>query len=712
MVKDARTGEALSKARVVAGDASVVSNGEGRFEIASAGEVRVSLVGYRTLRVVISDASRELELLMTPDGLSQKDSVEVREGPFEPAYSSSPSERTLSSAELRNLAGVIANDPLRAVQSLPGVASSNDFTASFAVRGASFQRVGIYLDGVLMNNPLHSTQGQQASGSLSMLNTDVVEAVTLHAAAPPVAYMDRNASALDLTVREGSEAGLAWRVNTGVAATSAIAEGPWRKGTWLVSVRKSYLQYLLAKARAIDTLAFGFFDVQSKVGYNLTRRQHVTLALFDGISDLDRSGAGNTLGANSILNGQYHMTNAQLGHRWTPGERIVVSNKLAWLRERSENRNLLELPLSSASYAEWVANSGVAWKSLRAGSSFRRIRDDGFEARYVFNPLSVRRRDPWGGNSLRAGGYVEQGFARGIVSGTVGSRFDGSTTQQPSTVSPHASLRVRLAAGTQWIGAWSQAVQYVPISALTIANLGNASLLPSRSIHAVTGIEKALGATTRVRLEAYYRADRDLLAQPLADIRLVGSGQVLLPPAVARFENSLRGSARGFEVFVQKRSANRWNGWMSYGWSRARMRDGVTGARYDADTDQRHTVSGYASYRLSASVNVSVRYSYGSNFPVPGFFSRRDGQYFLATRRNEVRLPVFSRADFRLNKQFERKNWRGVLFFEVMNLMNTNNRTFDSYNGYNTRTGVANVSLLRLFPIVPGAGWMMDWGNR
>jgi len=168
VVKDARTGEALSKARVVAGDASVVSNGEGRFEIASAGEVRVSLVGYRTLRVVISDASRELELLMTPDGLSQKDSVEVREGPFEPAYSSSPSERTLSSAELRNLAGVIANDPLRAVQSLPGVASSNDFTASFAVRGASFQRVGIYLDGVLMNNPLHSTQGQQASPTFAV----------------------------------------------------------------------------------------------------------------------------------------------------------------------------------------------------------------------------------------------------------------------------------------------------------------------------------------------------------------------------------------------------------------------------------------------------------------------------------------------------------------------------------------------------------------
>ncbi len=712
VVKDARSGEVLSKAKVVAGLQTTVSDSEGRFSVPAAGELLVSLVGYRTLRVVVACDTRELELLLTPDGLSQKDSIEVKEGAFEPQYASSPSERTLSSAELRNLAGVIANDPLRAVQSLPGVSSNNDFTASFAVRGADFRRVGIYLDGVLMNNPLHSTQGQQASGSISMLNTDVIEAVTLHAAAPPVTYMDRNASALELLVREGSDKGLAWRVNAGVAATSALAEGPWKNGTWLVSARKSYLQYLLQKARTINTLAFGFFDVQAKLGYNLSRRQHVTLALFDGVSDLDRTGARSTLGVNAILNGTYHLTNLQLGHRWTASERILVTNKLAWIRERSNNRNVLSLPLSSAGYGEWVANTGVEWKWLRAGTSFRQVRDDGFEARYIFNPLSIRRRDAWNANGLRAGGYLEQAFTKGMLSVSLGSRWDGSSTRQPASMSPHASARLRLGQSTQLISAWSQAVQYVPLSVLTIANLGNTAILPSRAIHAVAGVEQALSATTRLRLEAYYRADRDLLAQPLADIRLLSNGQVFFPPAVARFENSVRGAARGLEVFLQKRSANRLNGWVSYGWSRARMRDGITGARYDADFDQRHTVNGYGSYRLSPSVNLSVRYSYGSNFPIAGFFSQRNGQYFLSQERNAARLPVFSRADFRLNKQFERKKWRGVLFFEVMNLFNTNNRTFDSYNGYNTRTGVASISLLRLFPIVPGAGWMMDWGNR
>ncbi len=712
VVKDARSGEPLRRARVATETGETTTDDKGRFVVDGGTRVRVWLVGYRSLETAVADPAAKLELMLVPEGLTQATSIEVREGAFAPQYEASVSERNLTSAELRNLTGVIANDPLRAVQALPGVAASNDFVASFALRGASFQRVGIFLDGVLLNNPLHSTQGQQASGSLTMVNTDVIESVTLHAGAPPVRFMDRSAGVLEMGIREGSDRGATWRLNTGVAATAATAEGPWRKGTWLVSVRKSYLQYLLEKARAADTLAFGFFDVQAKVGYNLSRRQHVTLGFFDGVSDLNRSNVTTPLGGNAIRRGTYHMTNAQLTHRWTPGEGVMWTNKISWLRERADNRNTLELPLTATGYAEWIANSDAQWRGLRAGASFRRVHDDGFEARYVFNPLGVRRRDAWWGTTLRAGGYLEEAWQKGRWSGTVGARWDGSTYAQPVTTSPHASLRARVGTGTQWFAAWSQAAQYVPIAALAVANLGNPNLLPGRATHVVTGVEQALNATTRVRVELYNRADRDLYTQPLADIRLLPGGQVVLPPAVARFENSLRGTARGVEVFVQKRSANRWNGWVSYGWSHARMRDGVTGARYDADTDQRHTVNGYASYRLSATVNLSLRYSYGSNFPVPGFFARQGNAYVLSTRRNEVRLPVYSRADFRLNKQFERKKWRGVLFVEVMNLLNRDNRAFDTYNGYNAQTGRANVALIRLFPIVPAAGWMMDWGGR
>ncbi len=247
---------------------------------------------------------------------------------------------------------------------------------------------------------------------------------------------------------------------------------------------------------------------------------------------------------------------------------------------------------------------------------------------------------------------------------------------------------------------------------LTIENTGNFALLPTRSINAIGGIEHALSGSTRLRVEGYYRADRDLVAQPRRDARLLVNGQIYAPSPTARYENSIRGTARRFEIFLQHRSANRWNEWASYGYSKTSKRDGITGAHCTADFDQRHTANGYLSYRLSASVNLSLRYSYGTNFPISDFYTVKNGCSLLSKYRNEVCLPTFSRADSLLNKQFERKKWRGVLFVEVTNLVDTTNQTLDPINGYESGTGKVNSSLLKSFPILPAAGRMMDWGGR
>jgi len=46
-----------------------------------------------------------------------------------------PSSQVLGSAELLNLRGVLADDPLRAVQVLPGVATGDDLRSEFTVAG-------------------------------------------------------------------------------------------------------------------------------------------------------------------------------------------------------------------------------------------------------------------------------------------------------------------------------------------------------------------------------------------------------------------------------------------------------------------------------------------------------------------------------------------------------------------------------------------------
>ena len=77
------------------------------------------------------------------------------------------------------LRGLIADDPYRAVQMLPGVAAGDDFRAEFAVRGLGPSQTGISIDGV--DSPLlfHTVRGVQDTGSLGLINSDILESATL-----------------------------------------------------------------------------------------------------------------------------------------------------------------------------------------------------------------------------------------------------------------------------------------------------------------------------------------------------------------------------------------------------------------------------------------------------------------------------------------------------------------------------------------------------
>jgi hypothetical protein len=480
-------------------------------------------------------------------------------------------------------------------------------------------------------------------------------------------------------------------------------------------VRKSYVQYLLRRAGADNSLAFGFNDAQGKLAWD-RGENHFTLTMLDGRSDLDRSSGIATLGVNAILDGRSHTSIAQLGHRWTPVDDTIIQSRFTWLRERATNTNLRTQPLNDTLYQEWIAQSDMqsgfgTSVPFAMGFSFRRQRDEGFLGRYRFTPATLLTRNDWRAHALRAGGYLQQGWQWRRVSFTAGSRFDGSSTPQPRTVSPHASFRAELPARLRLNAAWSHNVQYQPLSWLNATGFGNAALPPARAIHLVAGLEREWDSRLRLRVEAWQRDDRDLATQPLLDPRLLPNGQIFAPPNLPPFAASLRGRGRGMEVFLQRRSANRWNGWLSYGYARTIMRDSIAGLRYAADFDQRHTVNAYASYRLSSQWNLSLRHSYGSNFPVPAFVERRGEQWFLSRNRNSERLPSYQRSDVRLNKSIVRPAWTGVLFLEVINAWNRRNQIFDNFNGFNGRTSQANLAFTSLFPILPAAGLSVDWGR-
>lgn len=82
---------------------------------------------------------------------------------------------TGASPDIQNLRGVLTDDPLRAVQVLPGVATGDDLPSEFTVRGSNFSHMHLTLDGFTTPYLLHAfraVEGESSSGSVAMINSD------------------------------------------------------------------------------------------------------------------------------------------------------------------------------------------------------------------------------------------------------------------------------------------------------------------------------------------------------------------------------------------------------------------------------------------------------------------------------------------------------------------------------------------------------------
>jgi hypothetical protein len=724
-VVDARGGEALSNVvvQLVGGTYRTTTDAAGRFRIASvaAGDyvLNVSTVGYRLVKKPFhldAGETKDFEVILSPETFRQTDSVEVQASPFEPARADSPSTLVLGGNDAKNLASVLADDPLRAVQGLPGVSSNNDFDARFSLRGADYGRVGLYLDSVLLHAPFHMLQGQQVSGSATAFNGDMVEELELHEGAFPVRFEDRTAGVLDVHTRDGNRSANSFRLAASASNGGGMFEGPIgkkKRGSWLVGARKSYLQYIFERTFPDTAYIFGFEDAQGRLTYDVTPKNNLTLYVLESFSDLNRDLSRSKPGINALVGAGYHYTLGNLGWRYAPSERLLVVNHVAWMREKYDNSNLTHLPLGAGYYGEWVWNANATWmwnkqSPLDFGGSARRLRSDGFSNQYQSTSPLPRLLDRHDGTAAREGGYVQQSWMpwAGRVHLTAGVRWDHHSVDDVAVMSPQASASLAVTQSTRMQIGFGQYVQFPELSYLT-STLGSRGLLPTRSNQWIGAIEQRLGARTRLRAEYYDRVDRDLLFQPLYDPRLV-DGKLVVPPSKPLYLNSLRGYSRGVEVFLQRSSANGATGWVSYAFGRTGMRDGVTGNRFPSDFDQRHTLNVYGGYRLKPTVNLSLKFSYGSGFPIPGYLQQVGTSYFLTSVRNRLRMPDYLRTDFRVNKSWTRDKWKITLFGEVINLTNRTNYVFDSFDGYNTRTFQSFLTLDTMFPILPSAGVVFE----
>jgi len=748
-VTNAVGGEVLGRVEVMVleNKATAITSITGEFEISNLAPgiytLRLNAVGYRLLTIPFTLAAsdiKEFSITMVPDNFRHTDKVEVHGDIFQVADSPATSEMNLTNSEIRQTSTVFADDPFRAVQTLPGVsaAGNNEFFAEFSVMGAPFSNVSIYLDDVLVPSPFHEIENFTEGASLGVLTSEVVEDMKLLPAGYPEKFGDAAGASLDVHTREGSRTAPMVRISAGIAASDVLAEGGFgssSKGSWLVSARKSYINYLV-HSRIDNYDNIGYEDADLKLNYDLTPRQSVSFLAISGPTTLNATDVASlqaSPGASYLYaSGKSSFSIARTGWRWSPSQHLLLDARGAYIRESDELSNPFNEHITKDIYHEWMGGTGLtwAWKNdavLQVGWTHR------FQQQSHLYVLYDQNLQPSGGGTIEGSGardsaYVQQGVS--ALSGRVhilGSlRWDRLEQIGPQPFSPQLSFALQAAAATKLQFAAGRYAQFPDFLNVVENECGQIGPLPETSTHFSAAVEQRLGEWMRVRLELFDRQDATpigydpgwTLSQSIDGPchpwqRLPGPGTLQ------------RDYSRGAQLVLQRRSSNRLSGWVGYTLVDARQRSyavyvpnlyrpyssplppGMVSFNtpyYPTLADQRNAINAFAMYRVKPTVNLSGKLLYGSGFPVPSGTFTQVGNSYQLLGLNTVSLGTYVRLDLRCDKDWALKHSKLTLYAELLNATNHDNRRYYTAGAIDPTTGKTDVNTLQGLPITPTAG--------
>jgi hypothetical protein len=730
LVIDDRTGKPIKGVAILVENQSIVAetDADGRFSLSAPRgpqTVAASVIGYALLRadVEVADAPLDMTIRLSEGAGAYTERVTVS-GSLRRESDGVPGGTSVYGRELETLRGAVLDDPLRAIQSLPSATATDDFHSEFAVRGNPFRYVGLVVDGVPTRYLMH-TANVDDGGSIAMINSEALSSVSLLPGSYPQRTGRQLGAEVDLATREGSRD--EFRGRAGLSGTSAavLGEGPIAngKGSWLASARRSYLNYLINRIDPDTGFAFGFVDAQGKAVYDVSPRHQIAITALLGRAVFEEDDPN--LGVNEIRTGISRAWLSSLSWRYLPSSRWALTQRLYWtgLHYDYDNRSGATLDAARFSRLGWRAD-GSFTPATRAvvefGGDFERL--DGR------NDISRQISDTSGPVALNA--YQEQARADSVyaqvridvhprVTVTPGGRIDRWSLTGTRKASPWINAEWRVSDRTRVRGGSGIYRQFPDLDQVFGIRGGGLDLRPERAQHLDAGIEQGLPGQTRVLFNVYSRRERDVMWTPGAEPRLSSRGAILPGAFDAPWVNALSGEARGVEVVVRRDATDGFSGFAGYAFARLKYTDTGTGESFWGDADQRHTLSLHGSYRLSSRTSVSARYRYGSNYPVTGYIGLplpNVGQPVvggtplflgLATERNALRLPPYSRLDLRADRAFTWSSRRLVAFVDVANVLNHQNLRNTSYSidGAGRVLGRAG----SLLPFVPSGGLVVEF---
>ena len=673
--------------------------------------VRITYLGYATYReeIVIDNKDIRLDVSLEPEAI-KTEAVEVVSNREVLQREIKISSVNVPVSQIKDIRIGGESDVFRTLQFLPGVLTSSQISSGLFVRGGSPDQNLVLLDGNTVYNPSH------LFGFFSTFNTNAIKDVEFIKGGFEAEYGGRLASVLTITQKDGNKNDYHGSLSLGLISSQANFEGPLGNGSFFISGRRTYLDFILSiipQDEKNPFPSFYFYDLNAKIVQDIGENDKISIIGFlgrDVLSQKSNSSAINMNTGNSLvaaswshifsnnLFSDFNVHYSEYKNNFNGGEssyEMKMDNKIKDLSAKY-NVELFIKNNASAKFGFEVSKLNFDYLLNFTGDTDTTINEGHLSSTNLTIP------------DMNYALFSQTKFnITEKLSTQAGIRANYFQLNNSLKIDPRLALRYMLKENIWLKAAWGIYHQNLRIATLQTFNIidtwlpSDTTVPISKANHYIFSIETQPANNLNLNFDFYYKTMNNigelnmftLKSSVVSDVLFIGNAK-----------------SYGAEVFLQK-SIGKLTGWLGYAFSFVEMNfDSINGGRtFNPKYDRRHDFKIVAQYAFNKNWNIGASFTLQSGQPYTGYQSR--GKLFLpgmnygtnkltSSERYGLRLPASHQLNLSATYNFKFFKQDANLTLDIFNIYNRRDILMRVYNMYEKENQTI-VEDFRLLPIIP-----------
>ena len=707
--------------------------------------LQINYLGYRTKKenvILNEDITKNFGLKQQSEILDEI----ILEENIETLNIKSPqmSVNRLAINTIKKIPAVLGEaDIIKSITLLPGVTNAGEGASGFNVRGGAADQNLILLDEAIIFNSSH------LFGFFSVFNPEAIKDIRLFKGGIPALYGGRASSVLNIYQKEGNKNEFKSQGGVGLISSRLLLEGPLKKGksSFLIGGRSSYAHLFLPLIESIDNNKAYFYDLNTKLSYNLNEKNTLYLSGYFGRDVFDIDNLFDLAYGNSVANFRWNhlfsnklFSNLSLIYSdydytldfglaefdWNLG--ITNFNFKYDFKNYLNDKIKLEYGLNSIYYKfdpgliqPTEETSPIQTRKLEDKFAFENALYTGLNYKLKKNinlQLGLRlsqfirlgqKLNTYQNNNPLL--YIDssKAYEEAVPTGSI-TYSKGDVIKTFTKLEPRFSLAYQIRSNQSVKLSYNRMAQYLHLISNTNSPTPIDVWAPSGKFidpqlldqFAIGYFKTFKNNSYNIELEAFHKIIENRLDY-------IDGAELIANDAIEQVLLSGEAKASGLELLIRK-NEGRLTGWIAYTLSRSeqitpgRNQNEVginNGEWYFTPYDKTHDISITSNYNLNKKWDFNLNFIYQTGQPI----TYPNAQYQFSgfsipnfESRNSSRLPSYNRLD--VSAILTPDNNKGQWIFGVYNIYNRKNAASIRFQE-NLDTGINEALRLTIFGIIP-----------